>query len=59
MSTTAVALTGHTGTEVTTTTTNNNNNNAAQPAVWVLGRFNGLAVNGKVLSEDSPLTSLR
>lgn len=55
MSTTAVALTGHTGTEVTTT----NNNNAAQPAVWVLGRFNGLAVNGKVLSEDSPLTSLR
>lgn len=57
MSTTAVALTGHTGTEVTTTTTNNNN--AAQPAVWVLGRFNGLAVNGKFLSEDSPLTSLR
>lgn len=57
MSTTTVALTGHTGTEVTTTTTNNNN--AAQPAVWVLGRFNGLAVNGKVLSEDSPLTSLR
>lgn len=58
MSTTAVALTGHTGTEVTTTTTTNNNN-VAQPAVWVLGRFNGLAVNGKVLSEDSPLTSLR